>query len=70
MKWLLVVMVMNTPLKTDLVFQSLDSCLSAEGQMRAQWAAVYNRAFAAKMESDSLQMIKSQITHGTCIPSK
>jgi hypothetical protein len=70
MKWLLVVLVMNTPLKTDLVFDSLDTCLAAEARMRSEWAAVYNRAVDAKMADDSLEMIKSQMPRGTCIPAK
>lgn len=70
MNWLLVVIVMNTPVKTDLVFNSLDACLAAETEMRSQWAAVYNRAAAAKMQQASLDMIKSQMPRGTCIPAK
>ena len=37
-KWLLVVIVMNSPVKTDLVFNSLSDCLAAENQMRREWA--------------------------------
>lgn len=70
MNWLLVVIVMNTPIKTDLVFTSLDACLSAEFEMRSQWAEAYNKAMVAKGPKDSLDMMKSQMTHGTCIPSK
>ncbi len=70
MKWLLVVFLMNTPVKTDLVYDSLDSCLASETKMRADWAAVYNRAVAAEMSAESLEMIKSQMPRGTCIPSK
>ena len=70
MKWLLVVLVMNSPIKTDLVFPSLDSCLAAESAMRSSWAEIYNRAATAKMSQDSLDMIKKQMTHGTCIPTK
>lgn len=44
MKWLLVVIVMNTPVKTDLVFNSLSECLAAEAQMRTEWSEVYNQA--------------------------
>lgn len=70
MNWLLVVLVMNTPLKTDLVFQSLDSCLAAETEMRSKWGDLYNRAVATKMSQESLDMIKKQMPHGTCIPTK
>lgn len=70
MQWLLVVIVLNTPVKTDLVFSSLDACLAAETEMRSQWIVVHNRAVTAKMQRDSLDMIKSQMTRGTCIPAK
>ncbi|GMV29275.1 MAG: hypothetical protein AMXMBFR59_14000 [Rhodanobacteraceae bacterium] len=70
MNWLLVVFVLNTPVKTDLVFNSLDACLSAETEMRSQWAEAYNRAAAAKAQQASLDMIKSQMSRGTCIPAK
>lgn len=70
MNWLLVVIVMGSPVKTDLVFKSLDACLSAETDMRSQWAAIYNRALDAKVDQASLEMIKMQMPHGTCIPTK
>lgn len=70
MSWLLVVIVMNMPVKTDLVFKSLDACIAAENEMRSQWADLYNRTAAAKVQKESLEMIKSQMTRGTCIPAK
>ena len=69
MKWLLVVLVMNSPVKTDLVFDDLDACLVAEEQMRSEWTGVYNRALENKASQDTLMHIKSQMTRGTCIPS-
>jgi hypothetical protein len=69
MKWLLVVLVMNSPVKTDMVFDDLGSCLAAEEQMRAEWANVYNRAQKNQASPDSLALIKSQMTSGTCIPT-
>ena len=37
MKWMLVVMIFGTqPVKTDLIFDTLDRCLIAEGLMRSQ----------------------------------
>ena len=43
MKWVLVVMVFGTaPVKTDLVFNSIDECLKAETQMRHEYARAYN----------------------------
>jgi hypothetical protein len=70
MKWLLVVILANTPVKTDLVFSSLDECLRAEESMRKQWADVYNEAFRRNADKDTLEMVKRQMGSGTCIPSK
>lgn len=70
MKWLLVVIVMNSPLKTDLVFNSLSECLAAETQMRKDWADTYNQTKKAGAEKETLGMLSSQMTKGTCIPSK
>lgn len=69
MKWLLVVMVLNTPVKTDLVFESLPACLAAEEAMRAEWAQIYNQAARNKAGQDTLDLIQSQMTKGTCIPA-
>jgi len=70
MKWLLVVLVMNTPVKTDLSFNTLDNCLRAEGEMRQQWANMYNDAVKRKADKNSLELVQRQMTSGTCIPSK
>jgi hypothetical protein len=70
MKWLLVVIVLNTPVKTDLVFSSLSDCLSAESQIRKEWAETYNQAKKLGATSETLGLISSQMTRGTCIPSK
>lgn len=70
MKWLLVAIVMNTPVKTDLVFKSLAECLSAETQMRKEWADFYTQAKKAGAEKEALGLISSQMVRGTCIPSQ
>jgi hypothetical protein len=70
MKWLLIVIVMNAPIKTDLVFESLSECLSAETQMRKEWAELYNQAKKSSAEKETLGFLNSQMTRGTCIPSK
>ena len=70
MKWLLVVIVMNTPVKTDLSFATLDECMRAEQSMRRQWADVYNESVGRKAEKDTLELVKRQMTSGTCIPTK
>ena len=70
MKWLLIVIVMNSPLKTDLVFDSLSECLDAETKMRQEWADIYNRAKKVGVEKETLGMLSTQMTRGTCIPSR
>lgn len=78
MKWLLVALVLNQPIKTDLVFANLDECLQAESMMRHEWAERYNRMVGQdafkKMSTDEQKSMKdyvlSQTTSGTCIPSK
>ena len=70
MKWLLVVIVMNSPIKTDLLFSSLSDCLSAESQMRKEWADLYNQTKKADASNETLGLLSSQMTKGTCIPSK
>jgi len=70
MKWLLVVIVMNSPVKTELVFDTLPSCLAAEEQMRKQWADVYNQTLKNKASKETLELVRSQMTTGTCIPTK
>jgi hypothetical protein len=69
MNWLLVVIVMNMPVKTELSFKTLDDCLRAEQEMRKQWSAVYNDAATRKAGKESLDMVKRQMTFGTCIPT-
>lgn len=70
MKWLLVVIVMNTPVKTDLVYNSLPECLAAESQMRKEWADAYSQAQKSSAAKEALGFLSSQMTKGTCIPAK
>lgn len=70
MKWLLVVIVTNSPVKTDLVFNTLSECLTAELKMRTEWADIYNQTKKAGAENETLGLLSSQMTRGTCIPSK
>lgn len=70
MKWILVVIVMNSPVKTDLVFNNLSECLAAENQMRKEWADFYNQTKKSGAEKETLGMLSSQMTSGTCVPSK
>lgn len=70
MKWMLVVLVMNSPVKTDLTFGNLAECLSAEQEMRKEWTEVYNQAKKSGAEPEKIGLISSQMTKGTCIPAK
>ena len=70
MKWLLVAIIMNAPVKTDLVFNSLSDCLSAESQMRKEWTELYSQTQKAGAAKETLGLMSSQMTKGTCIPSK
>jgi hypothetical protein len=70
MHWLLVVIVLGAPVKTDLVFDDLGACLRAEASMRQQWADVLNEMLKQKKPVESVNFVTSQSTHGTCIPTK
>jgi hypothetical protein len=79
MKWMLVAIVMQTPIKTDLVFDSLKDCLVAEGQMRSTWAVTGNIAADDNRKNSRMtdndrkeyqQYFLKQTTWGTCIPAK
>jgi hypothetical protein len=70
MKWVLVVLVASSPVKTDLLFNDLGTCLAAEQEMRAKWAEVYNSQVTAKASKETLDLIRSQMVSGTCIPTK
>ena len=68
MKWMLVVAVFNlAPVKTDLIFNSLDDCLRTEAQMRAEWVRVINSAEPDRRPPAS-NFLTKQTTYGTCIP--
>ena len=43
MKWMLIVMVFGvSPVKTNLLFNTIDDCLNAEDAMRAEYARTFN----------------------------
>lgn len=70
MKWVLVAIVMNMPVKTELVFNSLQDCLEAESQMRKEWSEVYNEAKKSGVQPERIGQISAAMTTGTCVPSK
>ena len=61
---------MNMPVRTDLTFPTLGDCLRAEGEMRRAWADMYSDGVKRQMQKDVLDMMKRQMTFGTCIPAK
>jgi hypothetical protein len=79
MKWVLVVVVLNTPVKTDLVFDSLQSCLNTEHTMRSEWAEVVNKVAEWQRQNpdmpdatkrETTNFVRKQNVWGTCIPAK
>jgi hypothetical protein len=70
MKWLLVALVMDTPVKTDLVYDNLADCMAAETEMRKAWSELYNDARKSGNELERAGQISKAMTTGTCIPSK
>jgi hypothetical protein len=81
MKWMLVIMVFGTtPVKTELIFQSLSECLKAEDQMKAEYVTAYNiwdkwarenTQESGYPKSKEYQMKRIGLYNpGTCIPHK
>lgn len=78
MRWLLVMLVMQSPVKTDLVFNTLAECLSVEAKVRKEWADMLNNATAQpsfkqrtpEEQAQSRAFMMNQISSGTCIPTK
>jgi hypothetical protein len=70
MKWMLVVIVFGLgPVKTDLLYNSLEECLGAEASVRAEWTRLYNAAPKERREDPtSAAFMRKQMTSGTCIP--
>ena len=79
MKWMLIVLVMGgTPVKTGLLFESIDKCLRAEEAMRGTYAQKFNEwhdwALQNVTEADypkSQDFMMGRIgtkSWGTCIP--
>lgn len=75
MKWMLIAMVLGKePVKTNLIYDSLDDCMKAEELMRSEYAAHYNKwlEWAKKHPKESgypddrFQI--NQMASGICIP--
>ncbi len=78
MKWMLLVLIYGTiPVKTGLVFGTIDECLKAGEQMRGEYTRVYNawRSWAEANPKDSQYPDSQKFnwrrhgmeTTGTCI---
>jgi hypothetical protein len=78
MKWVLVVLVMNSPVKTDLVVDSYEACRDVEARMVATQVAYLNKSLqeakknkVAEKDFKSIRDGESQkVTSGVCIPTK
>ena len=75
MKWILLAVVLQTPVKTDLVFDTLDDCLRAEQEMRTAWGTAFtavqrNQQVSAAEKKRNADFVTKQATWGTCIPSQ
>ncbi len=82
MKWMLIVAVFGgQPVKTELLFDDLKSCLAAEEAMRKEMSEAYGSwdAWAGEIQGlaryggDSRQtsrdfQMKRILNHGTCVP--
>ena len=79
MKWMLVVLVFGgSPVKTNLLYDTLDECLKAEDSMRSEYVLAFNKwnswAKANPSEAgfpNSEAFMKRRIgldNQGTCIP--
>jgi hypothetical protein len=64
----------SQPVKTDLIFDTLDKCLAAEERMRAEYASQYNSWLAWAKQAGRLQDEAHQRhrlgleNRATCIP--
>jgi len=76
MKWLLVMLVHGSPIKTDLYFPTLRECLQAEDLVAKQYTDAYSETVDwAKQSKPSDQfagiekLALSRLHRGTCIPA-
>ncbi len=76
MKWMLIVLIMGaTPVKTGLVYETVDDCYAAENEMSAEYTRYYNDwvAWAKDHQKESgyptvPAYITQRLMHGVCIP--
>ncbi len=77
MKWMLIVMVLGvTPVKTGLLFDTLDACRQVAGEMEAEYARYINEGLAwaatqsktGKVSDQVAELWTRQLQPGICIP--
>lgn len=77
MNWLLVILISSSPLKTDLVFSDLNTCMKKESEVRKIYTERVNEymkwsesmKIPEKEKKENLKFVMSQINSGTCIPT-
>lgn len=76
MKWMLIVIVAGTPVKTELLFDTLAACIAAEDAMRQAYANDFN-AWVESAKADPKKyhypesvkdFMANKIHPGVCIP--
>jgi hypothetical protein len=60
MKWLLVIVLWNTPVPTNLVFDTLPACWAAGDQYQREVLVVVNQDLAAFRQSDQAKGMGAQ----------
>lgn len=78
MRWLLVVIVANTPIKTDLIFDKFDACMAAEATAASQFVDIAERTALWHAKNNSSEQraqadvnsLAQKIYYGTCIPTR
>ena len=76
MKWMLIVLIMGTtPVRTGLVYDTVDTCYAAEDEMASEYTRYYNDwiAWAKDHPKESgyptiPNYISQRLMRGVCIP--
>jgi hypothetical protein len=77
MNWLLVILISSSPVKTDMVFLDLNSCMKKESEIRKIYTEHVNdyikwsdsMKIPEKEKKENLKFVMSQMNSGTCIPT-
>jgi hypothetical protein len=77
MNWLLVILISSSPVKTDMVFSDLNSCMKKETEIRKIYTERVNEyikwnesmKISEKEKKENLKFVMSQMNSGTCIPT-